>query len=198
MLGGGAVVPYVGAWSGERVLPARVVAGRRGGIGFADETLLDRDENGVLWTRMESRIGAGRPLFTKLHPVRQRRAMRRLLCQFCARPADRTDQGLLWLVAGDRWPEDQATIQPPLCLPCARTSVASCPALRSGYLAVRARTRLCGITGVVFRPGPRGPVLDTDDDGDVIDFGDPVIAWTQATQLARSLHHCVRVDLGTE
>ncbi|HEX5404314.1 MAG TPA: hypothetical protein VFX16_18650 [Pseudonocardiaceae bacterium] len=102
MFGGGAVVPYVGSWSGEELRPSVVVNRPGGGIGYADETLLDRDEWGVLWTRTAGRIGKGRPLFTKPHPVRQRRAMLRLLCQVCAQPADRSTDGLLWLLPGDR------------------------------------------------------------------------------------------------
>ncbi len=201
MLGGGAVVPYIGSWTGEDLLPTRVVRRARGGIGYADETLMDRDERGVLWTRMAYRVGAGRPQFTKLHPLRQRRAMRRLLCQVCARPADRTGQGLLWLVPGadgqdgQDWPEGRVTVQPPLCRGCARVSVGACPALRTGCLAVRAQSRLCGVTGVRFQPGPRCPALSVDDSDDVVDYRDSAIVWMQATQLARSLHACVPVDL---
>ncbi|HEX5401194.1 MAG TPA: hypothetical protein VFX16_02705 [Pseudonocardiaceae bacterium] len=196
MLGGGAVVPYVGSWTGEELMPTQVVQRPSGGIGYADETLVDRDEWGVLWTRMASRVGIGRPLFTKLHPLRQRRAMRRLLCQVCARPADRTDEGLLWLVPGaDRQPEGMATIQPPLCLACARVSVGACPALRTGCVAVRARTRLCGVVGVRFQPGRLLPRLADDDADEVISYDDPVIVWVQATQLARSLHDCTPVDV---
>jgi hypothetical protein len=196
MLGGGAVVPYVGSWSEEELLPAKVVQRPIGGIGYADESAVDRDEWGVLWTRMASRVGAGRPLFTKLHPLRQRRAMRRLLCQVCGRPADRTDQGLLWLVPGadtDRL-EGMAMIQPPLCMACAQVSIGACPALRAGCVAVRARTRLCGVTGVRFQPGRPFPTL-ADDEDEVVGFDDPAILWMQATQLARSLYDCTPVDV---
>jgi hypothetical protein len=200
LLGGGSVVPYIGSWTGEEQLPTRVVQRPEGGIGFADETLVDRDEWGVLWTRMSSRIGDGRPLFTTLHPLRQRRAMRRLLCQVCARPADRTDKGLLWLVPGTgndgpRWLEGMITTQPPLCVACAKVSIGACPALRPGYVAVRAWTRLCGVTGVRFQPGRLCPTLVTDDEDEVTYYDDPAVAWVQATRLARSLHGCISVDL---
>jgi hypothetical protein len=198
MLGGGAVVPYIGSWTGEDLLTASVVRRVHGGIGYADETLMDRDERGVLWTRMAYRVGVGRPLFTKLHPLRQRRAMRRLLCQVCANPADQTEQGSLWLVPrsdGHQWPEDTATIHPPLCLACARVSVEACPAMRVGYLAIRAHSQVCGVTGVRFQPGRRSVALSIDDSDDVIDYRDPAIRWMQATQLARSLHRCTVVDL---
>ena len=133
LLGGGAVIPYIGTWTGEELRPTTVIHRPGGGIGYADETLLDRDERGVLWTRVAGRIGVGKPLFTKLHAVRQRRAMLRLLCQVCAQPADRTDQGQLWLVpekeigSWEGWPEGMSAIHPPLCQPCAKLSVRMCP-----------------------------------------------------------------------
>jgi hypothetical protein len=188
-------VPYVGAWTGETLLPAQVVQHARG-IGYADETLADRDESGVLWLRMASRIGTGRPIFTQLHPLRQRRAMRRLLCQVCAGPADRTEQGVLWLVPGPADPEGMATVQPPLCLPCARVSVRMCPALRHDHVAVRAHAPLCGVTGLRYQRGRREP-QPIDEPTEVFDYRDPRIAWMQAIQLARSLDRCVPVDLGT-
>jgi hypothetical protein len=197
--GGGAVVPYVGAWTGEHLLPAQVVQ-RVGGIGYADETLTDRDGSGVLWLRMASRIGTGRPLFNQLHPLRQRRAMRRLLCQVCAQPADRTDQGVLWLIPlgadGPGWPEGMVTVQPPLCQPCAHASVRMCPALRQEHVAVRAHAPLCGVTGLRYQRGPREP-YPVDEPTEVFDHRDPRTSWVQATQLARSLDQCVRVDLTT-
>jgi hypothetical protein len=92
------VVPYVTEWSEEQKPPFVVVERPGMGIAYADESLVDRDSNGVLWFRMASRPGIGRPVFGKVHPLRQRRAMRRLLCQVCAGPADRTDDGVLWLM----------------------------------------------------------------------------------------------------
>lgn len=90
-------MPYIVEWSGEQLLPSRAVQRGRWGIGFADETLTDRDRDGVLWTRMSSRPGQGRPHYARLHPLRQRRAMRRLLCQVCGELAEYTEQGHLWL-----------------------------------------------------------------------------------------------------
>src|SRR5258708_881997 len=67
--GRGAVVPYIAAWSGEEALTTQVVGRGRSGIGFADETLTDRDENDVLWTRIPSRPGVGRPLYGQVHSL---------------------------------------------------------------------------------------------------------------------------------
>lgn len=181
LLGGGSMVPYIGSWTGEELCATRVVYRSGGGIGFADETVLDRDRWGVLWTRMTGRIGVGKPLFTKLHPVRQRRAMSRLLCQVCARPADYPDRGQLWLVpekgirAGEDWFEGMSTIHPPLCRECAKISVRMCPALRPRFVALHAQSRICGVAGLVFGPGrPVPSPIDSGDD-EVIQLGDPTI-----------------------
>lgn len=201
LLGGGSVVPYVGSWTGENQPEPRIVRGPRGGIAYADETLLDRDEQGVLWTRTTARIGVGRPLFKELHPRRQRRAMLGLLCQVCGQPADDTDQGTLWLIPGSDVREGEAldgraTIHPPLCGPCARISVSMCPALRAGFLLVRARSQVAGVTGVVFRPAYPFPRLAFDDEyPDVVSFDDPVVAWTLACQLVRELVDVTVLDL---
>lgn len=201
MLGGGSVVPYIGQWSGEELLPTRVVQRAGGGIGYADETSIDRDQWGVLWVRTATRIGVGKPLFSKLHPLRQRRAMSRLLCQVCAQPADRTEQGYLWLLPEQPsyepdWPEDVPVTLPPLCLPCAQLSVRMCPALRPTYIAVRAHSWVCGVSGVRFQPGYPSPrvVYDDDDEG-IFYHEDPAIGWILATQRARSLRDCTFVDL---
>jgi hypothetical protein len=191
LLGGGAVVPYVSAWTGEDYAQPGIMRRRNGGIGFTDEMLLDRDEWGVLWTRTPARIGKGRPLFKKLHPRRQRRAMLDLLCQVCGQPADHTNQGALWLLPGNEigdGSEGVVTIYPPLCVPCARISVGMCPALRQGYRLLRARSRVIGVTGLVFRPTHPFPRLVVDDDyPDVVSWDDPMLAWTLACQLVREL-----------
>jgi hypothetical protein len=169
-----------------------------GGIAYPTETLRDRDERDVLWTTMATRIGSGRPLFATMHPVRQRRTMLRLRCQVCAGPADRTEDGCLWLRPGGGdagWSVGRDTIFPPLCRPCARVSVRACPALRPGFLAVRAHSRVTGVTGVRFQPGRRFPALAPGDDDEVIRYGHPRARWTLATQLVRTLQDATVIDL---
>lgn len=117
------IAPYVSTWSAEQDLPYRLVERAGHGIGYADELLGDRDAHGVLWQRAAVRHEVGRPEFGKVHPLRQRRAMRQLLCQVCAEPADRTDDGVLWLLRDyrcdwPRWPEGMACVEPPICVPC--------------------------------------------------------------------------------
>ena len=79
-------------------LSVRIMEHAWGGIAFADETAADRDSDGILWTRITSQPGCGRPQFAVIHSLRQRRAMRRLLCQVCGQPADRNPEGVLWLL----------------------------------------------------------------------------------------------------
>jgi hypothetical protein len=192
------IVPYITAWSGEPTLPTRVIDAGRSGIAFDDETLMDRDDHDVLWSRMPSRPGDGRPEFKRVHSLRQRRAMRRLLCQVCAEPADRSDDGVLWLLQDDRgdwpdWPEGMGNTYPPVCLSCARLSIRMCPSLRKGYVAVRAhRFPYSGVYGLRYRPGYPDPIPL---DAAVVAYTSPAIVWTCAVQLVRSLHDCTIVDL---
>ena len=197
--GRGAVVPYIAAWSGEEDPSMRIVGrGLSSGIGFADETVSDRDERGVLWSRTISQPGEGRPLFGQVHSSRQRRAMRRLLCQVCAKQADRNEQGVLWLLVDHRddwpgWPENMANSYPPMCLSCARLSIRACPTLRRGYVAVRTRRApLSGVYGVRYLPARRFPVPAG---GVVVGYDDPAVLWVCAVQQVRSLQGCTIITL---
>jgi hypothetical protein len=171
------------------------------GIAFADETISDRDPHGVLWQRVPARPTVGRPEFGNVHPGRQRRAMRNLLCQICADPADHDRLGTLWLLpdypgyhqswAG--WPERMATPEPPVCRPCASIALRACPALRKGYVAIRVGHSIVGgVRGVVYQPGP---LLPTPMDEALVAYDDPAIRWTVAAQLVRELFQCTIVDL---
>ncbi|WP_198943069.1 hypothetical protein [Actinophytocola xanthii] len=161
----------------------------------------DRDGNGVLWFRMPSRPGQGRPLFTKVHPQRQRQAMRRLLCGVCGQPADQNADGTLWLLCDFRgdwpdWPERMAVTEPPVCRPCVRVASRLCPALRNRCVAVRARRApVAGVWGALYRSGGHSPPVPV---GDVsIAYGDPAIRWVRAFALLRELHECVILDVDT-
>jgi hypothetical protein len=209
LLGGGAVMPYIGSWTGEQRCALRLAwrGTLNGGvrIGYADETPFDRDQEGVLWQRYTARVGAGRPLYTVVHPARQRRVMSRLLCQVCAQAADHTEAGTLWLlpareVAAFDGQDGLVTQHPPLCVPCARISVRVCPGMRPGYVAIRAHSVVCGVIGTIYRPLDHSPwmEIDADDTGDVVMFDHPSIAWTQAHQLTRMLINIRVVNLGTE
>jgi hypothetical protein len=195
--GGRVVVPYVTAWSAEEDSSAAVVELPGRGIGYADESISDRDRRGVLWWRTPLRLGQGRPMFGMVHPLRQRRAMRRLLCQVCAGPADRTDEGVLWLVRDFQedwagWPERMSVTEPPVCMPCAVLSLRACPALRRGAAAFRDRQfPVSGVRGGLYAGG-RVPRLLGDA---MVGFDDPAIHWVRAANLLRELRDRTLVDL---
>jgi hypothetical protein len=188
--GDGVVVPYVTSWT-EEVEPAPMVMWVPGsGIGYADEILADRDRHGVLWCRAPSRPGRGRPEFGLVHPLRQRRAMRRLLCQVCAGPADRTEDGVLWLVREFRedwpgWPERMAVTEPPVCRPCAGLSLRVCPALRRGATVFRVRQYpVVGVRGERYAGGELAPRLLGEA---MVSYDDRTVRWIRATNLLREL-----------
>ncbi|MFE3096292.1 hypothetical protein ACFXG1_21015 [Streptomyces sp. NPDC059248] len=129
-----------------------MVVTRGAGIGYADETPYDRDADGVLWTRVPSSPGRGRPEFGQVHLMRQRRAMRRMLCQVCGEAADRDENGTLWLLGSD---EDEylTTSHPPVCAPCAVLSLRVCPHLRRRHTLIRVRSCVpLGVHGVLHAP----------------------------------------------
>ena len=198
----GPVVPYVTSWSEEtRQRPEIIMRTSMGfgfGIAFADEKVFDRDRDGVLWTRKTLRHGQGRPRFGDVHSVRQRHAMRRLLCQVCAQPADRDEDGVLWLLPdyyaeAEGWPQDYDLAEPPVCRACVPIATRLCPALRRGHLGIRARSApVCGVRGVVYGPSRPAPVPLGDYE---VRYDNTTIRWTVADQLLRTLQDCTPVDL---
>jgi hypothetical protein len=197
MVGRGGVVPYIATWSGERKPPVRIMEHSWGGIGFADETATDRDSDGILWTRITGQPGCGRPQFAVIHSQRQRRAMRRLLCQVCGQPADRNEDGVLWLLpdyySRHDGPENFDITEPPICRSCVPIALRLCPALRNGHLTVRARTTpICGVKGLVYRAGSPAPVLIREE---LVHVNSPAIRWTVAEHLLRTLRDCTTVDV---
>jgi hypothetical protein len=198
LLGGRSVVPYIVSWTGEQRLQPSVIHRPGRGIGYTDETLLDRDKRGVLWNRMASHPGSGRPVFNEVHALRQRRAMRRLLCQVCAQPASQTEEGVLWLLPDHRedwpdWPEGMANTFPPLCVACARLSVRLCPFLRPGHVAIRTgASPITAVSGGRYQMSGFRPRLV---ERVTVGYDDPAIRWVCAAQLVRTLHDCTIVNL---
>ncbi|BBA96051.1 hypothetical protein RVR_1177 [Actinacidiphila reveromycinica] len=195
-------VPFIASWSAETATQPDVTM-RRGRLAYRDERPWDRDSNGVLWRRVPSMPGKGRPEYGKVHLLRQRLAMDALLCQVCGQPAQHgsTADGLLWLLGEDpddltTWPAEMVTGHPPVCLSCAWLSVRACPHLRKQYAAVRARRfSLSGVHGVLYRPSHPAPVPH---DVGGLDFGDDRMPWMQAAQLMMRLDEFTLVDLETE
>lgn len=195
------VVPYITAWSAEESIMPELVKHPRQAIGYADETLFDRDEHGVLWGRMTLAYGKGKPLWRRVHYHRQRRAMRRLLCQVCGRPAHRNEQGVLWLLGDDRkawpkWPEGMGATHPPVCLACAEVATRLCPYLQEGFVAVRVGdSEVSGVYGERYATRPPFPIVDEDA---IVRFDEPQVRWVIAAQLVRELFDCTIVDLSEE
>jgi hypothetical protein len=199
LVGRRGVVPYIATWSEEQELPLVLIERPGIGLGFADETALDRDQDGILWNRTTIRPGKGRPRYAVIHFLRQRRTMRRLLCQVCAQPADCNDDGMLWLLPDMRdawtgWPDGLHVTEPPVCLPCALLAIRSCPELRKGHVAIRVgHAPLSGVKGFIYQPGRPTPILIRDD---LVTYDNPVLLrWTLAEQQLRTLHDCSVVDL---
>lgn len=180
--------------------PSIVYVGK--GIGFRREKAGDRDAHGILWRRVISRPGHGRPEFKSVHLTRQRRAMGGLWCQVCGKPArgEGGDDGVLFLLGREeydsgRWPEPVQTGQPPVCLPCARVAVNACPHLRGHFVAVRGKPRPYGVSGILYRPGGERPQVYG---VQTVPYGDPRLPWTEASQLIVRLTTYQVVDLETE
>ncbi|MFF0446670.1 hypothetical protein ACFYT4_09690 [Streptomyces sp. NPDC004609] len=200
------------AWSGETVIEASVVRrpGRRGGIAYAEELPTDRGESGALLHRGRRPAphgGRGRPLFAGVHPNRQRRAMKMLLCHLCGQPASHTpEHGVLWLLGGGPggrepgWPEGAVTTYPPVCLPCATQAIRQCPHLFArGHTAIRVRyPRSYGYHGRLYTPDltrPGSPTLLVVEETVDVPFDDPRLPWLLAAQLVVRLTGCTPVEL---
>ncbi|MGW5052443.1 hypothetical protein [Actinokineospora sp. NPDC004072] len=191
------LVPYIAAWTGEEIGQPDIVEHASGqGIAYRDEKPVDRDHRGILWDRFVTGPGQGKPRYAVIHPARQRHAMRKLLCQVCARPADTTDDGVLWLLPADveqwpGWPNGSTVSEPPICRACVLVSVRHCPALRRSHRLVRVgRFPLHGVSGLLYRAGGRGPVAVGQA---TVGFGDPAVRWTLAEKLTRELDDCETV-----
>ena len=191
--------PYITQWSEEHEPPSQLITRPGRGIAYLDENRTDRDKHGVLWFRTLSRRGQGQPLFNKVHPLRQRRAMRGLLCGVCGKPADRNDDGVLWLLRDFRddwpgWPHGMGAIEPPVCRPCVPLASRLCPSLRKGAVAVRARhAPIAGVRGALYHgggdlaPAPSGEVT--------VAYEDPLARWVKASNLVRELFDCTLVEV---
>lgn len=117
LLHDGRPVPYIGAWSLERVeLPPLLRTPN--GLALKGQR---READGVTWLPWLEKPGDGEPL-EAVHGPRQRRAMRQLLCHACGRPVVRNAIGYPWLVESavnePGWPEREVTTRPPTCPSC--------------------------------------------------------------------------------
>lgn len=194
-------VPFITAWSGETAAEPPLMLRMLGGIAYADETLTDRDDRGVLMLRRPDRRGVGRPVYGDVHPGRQFLAMTEQRCQVCGEPADEDERGRLWLLEDARtdwsgWPNELVTTHPPTCLPCVREARAQCPHLWRGSVAVRVgKSELCGVYGRRYTASRLGPLPV---EAGVVPFESPLLWWTVAAQLTRVLLDCTIVSVDEE
>jgi hypothetical protein len=194
------VVPFITAWSSEKKHHTTLVA-HRGRLAYADEHPLDRDTFGVLWRRIGISPGVGKPEYGRVHSLRQRRAMLRVLCQVCGGPAGKTSDGVLWLMGRaeyerEPWPSPIESPHPPVCLRCAVRAVQLCPHLRDHYIAVRVRRfHLAGVYGALYVPTLTAPkVIDVQ----TLALSDSRTSWLQASQFIVRLVDYRVVDLDAE
>lgn len=108
-------VPWVISWSGETRFEVR--------------NCRWASHNPAIW--QSHAPGEGRPLFTKPHHVRQRRAIQQCLCSVCGEPTSRRDrywfQHCEWHAPSKGW----RVVEPPLHSACAEIARAQCPRLKS-------------------------------------------------------------------
>ncbi|MCD0449581.1 hypothetical protein LO762_10310 [Actinocorallia sp. API 0066] len=190
-------VPYITSWSSEEIPPVSMVI-RDGRIAYADESVVDRDGAGVLWTRIGFSPGVGVPEFKSVHFLRHRRAMRRRLCQVCGTPCGKN---ALWMLsrkeyesAEGPWPAPVMTAHPPVCPGCVERSGRLCPHLRDGYVVLRPRrVAPAAISGMLYQPTPFGLMPGA---AVTIVHDDPRIRLLRAAQLHVTLEDYDVVDPG--
>lgn len=211
----GVPVPFIASWSQE-ITAAMTGAGTKGAklrmtqvmlpgqkpgqgplyVQYEDETPGDRDAFGALWQRYPLAQGKGEPYFAKVHPLRQRRAMTRHLCQVCGNEADRNEDGWLWLVTvedarrlADGGEPRVRTGNPPVCERCCQLAREYCPHLLKGNAVVRTPGYLpWGVYGIRADPAGSSP-------GHTVAYGHQDIHRTIAGQMLVTLQDVKITDL---
>ncbi|HEY8985686.1 MAG TPA: hypothetical protein VIU15_39710 [Streptomyces sp.] len=199
-------VPWITPWTSEQhhVGELRRLMGRGGaGLGYRDEQPhVDRNRDGVLWVRPDpGSIRSGRPQFTGVHPLRQRQAMDRMLCQVCGLTVwgTREDERALWVLRSGGRPiaEGETTTAPPVHEACALQAVNLCPHLRQGWVAALVGWTPCwGVAGFVYDPVTLTLVAGSDDTMIQIPYeAEQRLRWVVAAAEVVSLHEVEPIDL---
>jgi hypothetical protein len=193
----GLMVPYITQWSAEKTMSPLIVRRRTGtGIGFADETLHDRDDDGVLWVRQSFAPGCGEADYLRVHSLRQRRATRRLLCQGCSADtlALNPERQLFMLKdVGRPIAEGERTTAAPVCRACAQVSDRHCPHLRRHVAAWVERPFLWGVAGILHDPRTLRPLPGKD--LVQVAYEAPELPWVLAVRQVLSLRGCTATTL---
>ncbi|WP_063728816.1 hypothetical protein [Streptomyces sp. RTd22] len=198
---GGLIVPYISSWSAETACIPSVVR-KFGNMGpflaYADETAYDRGQHGALWVRQPLARGKGHPLMDSVHALRQRQAMRHMLCQVCRTPAvEASPERQIFLLKAADGPlvDGTRTTAPPVCSSCAPLATDSCPRLSTGghVAAWVERAEPWGVAGVLYDPETLRPVHD---EGLVrVAHGSEEFRWVIAHREVVILHGCTAVDM---
>ncbi|MGA5497668.1 hypothetical protein ACPCSP_25225 [Streptomyces cinereoruber] len=201
-------VPKIARWSAEQDITPRVYP-VRGRLVYRDGPLTRASTvNGALWRVWSLAPGRGEALLSHVHPARQRRMMRLLLCQVCGKPTSEEaarEGGHLFLTgagpsAGMRGPitEGEPVTSPPLHLPCAWESVRHCRHLLEGYSAARVATPVqWGVYGILHEQVSATDVIAVDI-GAQVPYGARRLGMLLAGQAVVELHGARSVDLVAE
>lgn len=195
-----ALAPYTTAREGEAPTLGDLVLEpdtQRTGLrlGYAHEVEGDRDEHSVLWMRythtVQDRRGmpVGTPRPPTVHPTRQRRAMRNLLCQFCIRPAH-TPHGLIFLMdPSDVTPDPTKVLvsQPPVCAQHVAAAALLHPDRDSAKAYLALSTCLYGVHGHLYDHGDDHLPVPAGRSTDPLPYGHPRLSTCLAVTLVRQL-----------
>lgn len=204
------LIPYITLREDEEPCPLSLLRARftpdgRHSLGYWDQTADDSGPGGELWGRCAQRIGSdgmptGRPLWSMVHPARQRECMLKFRCQLCV-ASTKTAEGWLFIesTAGAPSPacKPVLTAQPPVCLAHALAATQQCAHLSSfGYRALLVRKApIFGVIGTPYQWGASGwTALPTDDTP--VPYSDKAgLRVLLASQLVRELREYSVVDL---
>ncbi|MFD0371116.1 hypothetical protein [Streptomyces sp. NPDC127114] len=200
----GVPVPAITGWSVEQETTPPLI--QRGfGIGFADAVLdaQARDSWQVLWRLWTLGRSKGEPDFKAVHPLRQRRAARDMLCQMCGGPAQDEKRGTLFVLGSDADSglgairQGEITSEPPLHPECAVEAVTRCPHLRKGYVAARVEWPVpWGVRGTVYDLTELWPQPRREQEN--VGYGSDARRFVLADRILIELHGCRTVDLDEE
>ncbi|TYB69781.1 hypothetical protein FXF51_06345 [Nonomuraea sp. PA05] len=146
---------------------------------------------GVLWHR-HGLSRAGNPEWKLVNTSRQRRCMRRNLCQVCGQSAADEDGRVWWVMAeppGRSALGEPFTNAPPTCRTCIPMAQRLCPRLREGCQVFTVRgVEPYGVVAEIFRPvGGKLLIRDTTTEMPLDAFRD--LEYSLARQLIVKLEH---------
>lgn len=203
------LIPYITLREGEEPCETDALRAifRRDGrhsIGYWDQTIDDTGPGGELWGRCSQQIGddrmpTGKPLWSMVHPSRQRECMSKFRCQVCVSSA-KVAGGYLFLESAAGHPSEPGqpvlTAQPPVCLEHALAAAEQCAHLAThGHRALLARRApIFGVIGTPYHWGTSGwQALPADDVP--VPYGSEALRVLLASQLVRELRDYSVVDL---